>query len=81
MCWNEKQLSHQSGLTDTLSAIALFKSLTSRSNRQQNNVQRDKGYRGYARFPIGTTFPSFRGTRDTTAALARSSKAVAMYFA
>ena len=35
----------------------------------------------YARFPIGTTFPLLRGTRDTTAALARSSKAVAMYFA
>jgi hypothetical protein len=35
----------------------------------------------YARFPIGTTFLSLRGTRDTTAALARSSKAVAMYFA
>ncbi len=35
----------------------------------------------YARFPIGTTFPSLRGTKDTTAALARSSKAVAMYFA
>ena len=35
----------------------------------------------YARFPIGTTFPPLRGTRDTTAALARSSRAVAMYFA
>jgi hypothetical protein len=39
------------------------------------------GKGAYARFPIGTTFPSLRGTRDTTAALARSSKAVAMYFA
>jgi hypothetical protein len=35
----------------------------------------------YTRFPIGTTFPLLHGTRDTTAALARSSKAVAMYFA
>ena len=39
------------------------------------------GKGAYARFPIGTTFPSLRGTRGTTAALARSSKAVAMYFA
>lgn len=39
------------------------------------------GKGAYARFPIGTTFPSLRGNKDTTAALARSSKAVAMYFA
>jgi hypothetical protein len=39
------------------------------------------GKGAYARFPIGTTFPLRRGTRDTTAALARSSNAVAMYFA
>ena len=34
----------------------------------------------YARFSIGTTFLLLLGTRDATAALARSSKAVAMYF-
>lgn len=41
----------------------------------------DRRVIAYARFPIRTTFPSLRGTRGTTAALARSSKAVAMYFA
>lgn len=35
----------------------------------------------YARFSIGTTFPSRLCTRGTTAALASSSRAVAMYFA
>ena len=35
----------------------------------------------YARFSIDTTFAFLGGTRDTTAALARSSKAVAMYLA
>jgi hypothetical protein len=49
--------------------------------RQTNEFDQDRRIILYARFPIGTTFPSLRGTRDTTAALARSSKAVAMYFA
>jgi hypothetical protein len=35
----------------------------------------------YARLSMGTTFPLRRCTRGTTAALASSSKAVAMYFA
>ena len=48
---------------------------------QTNEFDQDRRMIPYARFPIGTTFPSLRGTRDTTAALARSSKAVAMYFA
>jgi hypothetical protein len=48
---------------------------------QTNEFDQDRRMIPYARFPIGTTFPSFRGNRDTTAALARSSKAVAMYFA
>src|SRR5215471_7757794 len=48
---------------------------------QANEVDQDRRIVPYARFPIGTTFASLRGTKDTTAALARSSKAVAMYFA
>lgn len=48
---------------------------------QTNEFDQDRRMIPYARFPIGTTFPSRRGTRGTTAALARSSKAVAMYFA
>ena len=48
---------------------------------QTNEFDQDRRMIPYARFPIGTTLPSLRGTRDTTAALARSSKAVAMYFA
>jgi hypothetical protein len=48
---------------------------------QTNEFDQDCRMIPYARFPIGTTFPLLRGTRDTTAALARSSKAVAMYFA
>jgi hypothetical protein len=48
---------------------------------QTTEFDQDRRMILYARFPIGTTFPSLRGTRDTTAALARSSKAVAMYFA
>ena len=48
---------------------------------QMNKFDQDRRMISYARFPIGTTFPILRGTRDTTAALARSSKAVAMYFA
>ena len=48
---------------------------------QTNEFDQDRRMIPYARFPIGTTFPPLRGTRDTTAALARSSKAVAMYFA
>ena len=48
---------------------------------QTNEFDPDRRMIAYARFPIRTTFPSLRGTRDTTAALARSSKAVAMYFA
>ena len=47
--------------------------------RSMNSIK-TAGWIPYARFPIGTTFP-LRGTRDTTAVLARSSKAVAMYFA
>jgi hypothetical protein len=35
----------QGGLTDTLSATALFSSVSDRSNRQQNN-ERDKGCPG-----------------------------------
>ena len=54
----------------------------SRNRRHQTNeFDQDRRMIPDARFPIGTTFPSLRGTRDTTAALARSSKAVAMYFA
>ena len=48
---------------------------------QMNERDQDRRMVPYARFPIGTTFPVLRGTKDTTAALARSSKAVAMYFA
>ena len=48
---------------------------------QTNEFDQDRRMIPYARFPIGTTFLSLRGTKDTTAALARSSKAVAMYFA
>ena len=44
-------------------------------------IDQDRRTIPYARFPNGTTFPLLRGTRDTTAALARSSKAVAMYLA
>jgi hypothetical protein len=54
-----------------------------RSHRrhQTNEFHQNLRMIPYARFPIRTTFPSLLGTRDTTAALARSSKAVAMYFA
>lgn len=44
-------------------------------------VAGDKRRNAHARLSIGTTFPPLPRTRGTTAALASSSKAVAMYFA